>query len=126
MVNLGKIIYEKEFPEEKRTKNISTHGSPIMQDYWGENYEDERIKMDKTFSLNIQTNNYLNFGSDGTFNYTFQPFGCPIIKENKGNNPNIYIKQYLIEKTGNRRDKEKLSDIEIFLLSKGFIKSTSI
>ncbi|MBU4117086.1 MAG: hypothetical protein KKG94_05015 [Nanoarchaeota archaeon] len=123
MANLGKIIYGKQFQQEQRTENISPHGSPEMREYWGENYEDEKIRneLNNKFSLNMQIGNYLNFGFDGRFNYTFRPFGCPTIKENKQNGPNTYRQQYLVEKTGNIKDKCKLADIETFLLIAGFI-----
>ncbi|MFH1828683.1 MAG: hypothetical protein ABH824_05480, partial [Nanoarchaeota archaeon] len=102
---------------------ISPHGSPEMQEYWGENYEDEKIRneLNNKFSLNMQIGNHLNFGSDEKFNYTFRPFGCPTIEKNKQDGPNTYRQQYLVEKTGNIKDNGKLADIETFLLTAGFI-----
>ncbi|MBU4116514.1 MAG: hypothetical protein KKG94_02095 [Nanoarchaeota archaeon] len=123
MANLGKIIYGRKFQEEEREENISTHGSPKMQTYWGENYEDEKIKktMIKNFSLDTLNEWSNHIGSDGTFNYTFSQYGCPKITKNKENGPEIYEKQYLIKKTGNEKDRGKLADIETFLLTERFI-----
>lgn len=115
--------YSRSFESEQRKRDVSTHGSPEMETYWGRNTAEEAITRTiiEQFSLS-QPNKYAHFGSDGRFNYQFL-IQIPSPLENKKTRYSI---SYNITLSGSKEDLEsgKCCDLEEELKKNRFSQQT--
>ncbi len=113
------IKYSKKFFSRTDNENISYPESPIYKDYQTISEKDEKIREEVISKYALYTKKGARyFGFDGNQQYIFKIYDEILGKNKKENvNYNTYIS---IKKAGESNKLANISDLETFLLEKGF------
>lgn len=120
--------YSKKFTTVTDYHDVSRHGSPEMKPHQENSPGDiemreQIIEKFGHFKLEGRFNSGNYFGSDGTVNYTFN-FSVRFLENDKNPKKNISYETYInLKKSGDEQRLDELSDIERFVLEKGFEKT---